>query len=327
MLHLTWNTDGFSRLEAVFIPNFAGHRFAQEGRWMPSQYTAMAELVKADLLGRLIPLMAMLPPEYVQGMYSEIGNNFSTFSPAFPNTSALSYFQTGLRYTTTIGPADIGGQYFYGNLFQPGFTVTGIDTFVSDLIANNMPPKTPGSYTGNTSLINPQIKYNRYHQIGIDYAQVLFGFNLRSELAIHITEDLSGDDGSVRNPFIGWSLGFDRELPWGINANIQLNETIRLMNGKIGNNPILDCEADTDATSTRLTAQFSKKFMRDNLESKMTIIWDIENSGCYLIPAVVWTMGALSSELSAGIFAGKESGELGQYWANSFVRVGFKYTL
>jgi hypothetical protein len=318
MLHLTWNTDGFSRLEAVFIPNFAGHRFAQEGRWMPAQYTAMAELIPAAIVGRAIQLFSVppysIPIDYIEAMAQK---TLSDFSIQLPNTSTLNYFQTGLRYTTTIGPADIGAQYFYGYLFNPAVSLTSkaIDAFLTNTFVNNTP-----------SLLNP-IKYNRYHQIGIDYAQVLFGFNLRSELAIHITEDLSGDDGSVRNPFIGWSLGFDRELPLGIYANLQINETIRLMNGKIGNNPILDCEADTDATSTRLTAQFSKKFMRDNLESKMTIIWDIEGSGCYLIPAVVWTMSALSSELSAGIFAGKENSELGQYWANSFVRVGFKYTL
>jgi hypothetical protein len=130
----------------------------------------------------------------------------------------------------------------------------------------------------------------------------------------------------VRNPFIGWSLGFDRELPWGIYVNLQCNETIRLMNDKVGNNPILDAEAGTDVTSTRITAQISKKFLRDNLETKVTAIWDIESSGCYIIPAVVWTVGGLSSELCAGVFTGKKDGDLGQYWENTFIRVGLKYS-
>jgi len=340
MLHLTWNTGNFSKLEAVFIPNFAGHRFAQEGRWKPAQFTDMPELAKAEILGKLTPMMAMLPPVYapiIQGMYSQMADGFSTFSPEFPDTSGLSYFQTGLRYTTTIGPVDIGAQYFYGNLFQPDFTIAGIDDFVSDLGAKNMPlfvtsiitgiPINPNAiYYGNTALLNPQIKYNRYHQIGIDYAQVVFGFNLRSEFAVHITEDLSGDDGSVRNPFIGWSFGFDRELVWGIYANVQINETIRLLNDKVGDNPLLDSEAGANVTSTRLTAQLSKKYLRDNLESKLTVIWDMENSGCYVIPAIVWNIDRLTAELSAGIFAGKVESELGQYWENSFVRVGLKYS-
>jgi hypothetical protein len=326
MLHLTWNTGDFSKLEAVFIPNFTGHRFAQDGRWAASQYSKMPALAAAGVLDRGIELS---PPMYagaIQSMGSLFASGFSDFSIPFPDTSTLNYFQTGLRYTTTIGPVDIGGQYFYGNFFLPDFTIAGVDAFWGDIFSQ-IPSLTPGTPpTPNRDLLNPQIKYNRYHQIGIDYAQVVFGFNLRAEFAVHLTEDLAGDDGSVRNPFIGWSLGFDRELPLGIYANVQCNETIRLLDDKVGKNPILDSEAGTDITSTRITAQLSKKYLRDNLESKVTVIWDIENSGCYVIPAIVWTMGGLTSELSAGIFTGKEDGELGQYWENSFVRVGLKYS-
>ncbi|MDR0289572.1 MAG: hypothetical protein LBI06_01395, partial [Treponema sp.] len=41
LAHISWNMDGFSKLEAVFIPNFAGHRFDQEGRWAPAQFGDM----------------------------------------------------------------------------------------------------------------------------------------------------------------------------------------------------------------------------------------------------------------------------------------------
>jgi hypothetical protein len=322
MLHLTWNTGDFSKLQAVFIPNFAGHRFAREGRWASSQYSSMADIVPVGLIDRASEIF-QVPPELIQSMIPQDTFNFSDFSFSFPDTSTLNYFQTGLRYTTTIGPADIGAQYYYGNLFLPDFTINGVDVFLTDMYNQFT---AGGPLVINPGLLNPQIKYNRYHQIGIDYAQVVFGFNLRAEFAVHLTEDLDGDDGSVRNPFIGWSLGFDRDLPLGIYANIQCNETIRLFDDKVGKNPIMDAEAGTDMTSTRITAQFSKKYLRDNLESKVTVIWDIEKSDCYIIPAVVWTMGGLTTELSAGIFAGKEDGELGQYWENSFIRVGLKYS-
>jgi hypothetical protein len=42
--------------------------------------------------------------------------------------------------------------------------------------------------------------------LGVDYGQVLFGFNTRAEFGTNITEDLSGDDGLVYNPAIVWSL-------------------------------------------------------------------------------------------------------------------------
>jgi hypothetical protein len=104
--------------------------------------------------------------------------------------------------------------------------------------------------------------YNPYHQIGLDYAQVIAGLNLRAELAANITEDLSGDDGGVYNP----SLGFDRDLFSGVNLNLQCGETIRLLDGEI--TTLHDIEADSDISSTRISAALSKKFLRDELDVK-----------------------------------------------------------
>jgi hypothetical protein len=155
---------------------------------------------------------------------------------------------------------------------------------------------------------------------------VLAGFNLRAEFAAHITEDIGGDDGAVKNPFLGWSLGFDRDLVWGINANIQCNETIRLMNDGVGDNPALDTEADTSQTATRLTLGLSKKFLRDDLEVKFTNIWDIENMDLYLIPGVTWNIKDVTAELSAGIFTGRAGGELSQYHKNNYLRTALSYS-
>jgi len=321
LFHISWDVNGFSKIEGVFIPNFTGHRFADEGRWMPAQYATMRETAAMGIFDRALqrnPSAAISLMPYIP----QIAARFSDMSLESEDMSTLEYFQTGLRFTTTIGPADIGVQYFYGNLFRPDFFITGVDDFIDDLfIGNSMNPP----YFGNPSLLSP-IKYNRYHQFGLDYAQVLFTLNVRSEVAVHLTEDRQGDDGAVRNPFIGWSLGFDRDLFLGININIQCNETVRLFNDKVGDNPFLDCEAGTDATATRFTLRLSKKFFRDELESKVTCIWNVEDSDGYIIPALTWTVGHMSAELSAGIFTGKESGELGQYWENSFARAGLKFS-
>jgi len=337
MLHITWNTGNFSKLEGVFIPNFAGHRFAEEGRWQPSQSKNMRSTVETGVTSiateKFAPMLASIPPAYlpaVNGIKDNLLSSFNEIPITYPSTDALKYFQTGLRYTTTIGSADIGWQYFYGNLFRPGFTIAGVDAFLDDLaygITGASPPLTMNPfYQGKPALISPQIKYTRYHQIGIDYAQVLLGFNIRAEAAIHLTEDIKGNDGSLQNPFIGWSFGFDRDLFLGLNLNLQCNETLRLFNSKIGDNPVLDAEAGTNAVSTRLTMQLSKKFLKDNLESKATVICDIENSDYYIIPAIIYTMGNLTSELSAGFFAGKETGDLGQYRNNSYIKLGIKYS-
>jgi hypothetical protein len=221
-----------------------------------------------------------------------------------PDTTTLNYAQVGLRFTTTIGStADIGFQYYYGRLTTPAVTQTLSAT----------PPLPLVSFA-----------YNPYHQIGVDWAQVIAGFNLRAEAAANLTEDLNGNDGAVYNPFLAWSLGFDRDLVWGINLNFQCNETIRLLDGEISSPT--DIETDSDITSTRITAALSKNFLRDVLAVKAAVIWEIESGACLIIPSLVWTKDNVAVELSGGIFAGSNTGLFGQFHDNSFVRATMKYT-
>jgi hypothetical protein len=287
-------------------------------------YRGMIDIIPASVL-----------PVFQGGIEQGFGN--LDVSSLTPKTEGLEYAQTGMRFTATLGPADFGAQYYYGNFFRPDVAVKGAGNFkrsVDDLAAAVLtygPASAAAIEAAQTAQVaaaqlSPAVEYNRYHQLGIDYAQVFFGFNVRAEFAAHITEDLDGDDGAVKNPFLAWSLGFDRDVVWGINANIQCNETIRLLNDNIIDNPALDTEAGTDPTATRITVQLSKKFLRDDLELNVTNIWDIENMDLYLIPAVTWNIKDLSVELSAGIFTGRAGGELSQYHRNNFIRAGLSYS-
>jgi hypothetical protein len=226
-----------------------------------------------------------------------------------PDLTTLEYAQAGARFTTTIGPADIGVQYYYGRLTRPAVTMA---------FAPLMPPMP--SIPKDISFA-----YNPYHQIGVDWAQVLFGFNVSAEAAANITGDLSGDDGSIYNPSLAWSFGFDRDLVWGINFNLQCNEAIRLMNNKITNDPLLDIEADTDMTSTQFIAAISKKFFRDEMETKVAVLWGIEACDFLLMPSFIWTRDTVSVEFSGGIFGGNKDGQFGQYKDNSFLKVALIY--
>jgi hypothetical protein len=306
LIHLSYSLGSFSALEGLVIPAFAGHRFAQDGRWAPSQFTRYPELIKSRI-AQVLPGIPQLSPsdiQKIQAHYEQL--DIASF---YPEMFSLEYVQAGLRFTTTLGSSDLGIQYFYGNLFRPAITVTGEATFLQ-----------------NPYSLQPKIRYNRYHQIGVDYAQVIVGFNLRAELAANITEDLSGDDGSVYNPAILWSLGFDRDLVWGLKLNCQATENIRLMYNRITDNPTLDTEAGTSMSSTRIILALSRAFFRDALELKVTGLWGIEDKDFYIIPALILTQGDLEAELSGGIFGGDEQGELGQYRRNGFVKVILTYS-
>jgi hypothetical protein len=216
-----------------------------------------------------------------------------------PSTLSLDYAQAGLRFTTTAGSSDIGAQYYYGRLPQPAVKIL------------------PAS--------SAELLYNRYHQAGLDYAQVIFGFNTRAEFAANITEDLDGDDGSVYNPSLAWSLGFDRDLFSGVNLNIQAGETIRLMHDKAGSAGS-DTEGGADITATRITATLSRKFLRDELEVRAAAVWGVEDRDFVVMPALIWTRDDISVAFSGGIFGGDEEGQLGQYHKNNFVKLGITYT-
>jgi len=291
MVHGTLSLGPFTRLEALVIPSFEGHRFTTQGRWAPVQVT--------ELPGKIVDAVNPLAKAAVELQLKTVD-----MTDSFPDTTALENTQTGIRLTTTFGSSDIGIQYFYGNLSRPAISVTGFE---------GMPPD-----------IQIHISYNRYHQIGADYASVLGGLNVRLEAAANITEDLSGDDGSVYNPAILWSAGFDRDVIAGINVNLQGSGSVRLMDGRVGDT-IADTEAGTDMVRTKITAQLSKKLFRDALELKAAGVYDIGYADWLVMPALVWTKGDIEAEVAAGFFGGDADGELGQYDANDYLKLMVVY--
>jgi hypothetical protein len=311
LLHASFNLGSFSKLEAVFAPSFAGHTFDAEGRWAPLEITGMKASLAPVIMqiwssplvsdpGVQAALAQLTDPDIIQKLY------------AAAKTDTLEYLQAGLRFTTTAGSSDIGFQYFFGNLPRPAVDVSGLTAAHAAILAD------PG-------ILIPVIAYNRYHQAGVDYARVLAGFNLRAEAAVNLTEDLDGADGAVYNPFAAWSLGFDRDLFWGVNLNLQGAGTVRLFDDQVAGNPLADIEAGTEMTSTRITAMLSKTFLRGDLELKAAALWGIEDQDCLIIPAVVWSKDDVSVELSAGIFAGDKSGALGQYHNNNYLKTTLTY--
>ena len=305
MVHASYRFGQFSKIEGVFIPNFEPYYIASEGRWVPAEMGMLTNpTIPEDILS-ILPA-GTNPDDIIK---------INIMPP--PDTTTIDYAQAGLRFTTTIGSADIGAQYYYGRLSQPS-TKISLTNF---------------SFVPMSAEVDVLYLYNIYHQIGLDYAQVLFGFNVRTELAANITEDLKGDDGSIYNPSVAWSFGFDRDLFLGINLNLQVNESIRLMHDKLGSGDFMsvisgnfDIEGGSEMTATRLTARLSKTFLRDELELRTAVVWGIEDKDCLIMPALIWTKDDLCIALSAGVFTGDSEGQLGQYKDNNFIKVSLAYT-
>ena len=280
MLHALVELGGFSRVEAVFVPWFAGHQFDEKGRWKPLLLSGLEQRIVA------------------------VGQNIDIEQP---DTTTLGNFQAGARFTTSFGHIDFGLQYYYGLLPRPAYRLTFTPL-----------PAAPWAAPDGIELL-----YNRFHQAGFDLATGLFGFNLRAEAAVNLTEDFAGTGPSVYNPHLAWSLGFDRSL-WGLTLNLQVNERIRLFDSGVGDSPF-DVEAGTKPTATRLISELSYSFLRDTLRLKFRALWGIEDADALLIPAVVVVHGDAELELTGGIFAGDREGELGQYRDNTFVKAVLRW--
>jgi len=304
VIHVSYRFGMFSKIEGLFLPSFEITSMAVSSAVNGS--SQMLEFVSGPLSDKWMPAQ-------MDDLKILLSNGIK-FEDTETNT--LDYTQAGLRFTTTIGSADVGIQYFYGRMFQPA--VKFIIEAPSD--------------------IKFEFIHNKYHQIGLDYAQVLAGFNIRAEFAANITEDIKGDDGLIYNPSLGWSFGFDRDIIAGVNINFQANGSVRLLNDKVGSSkeaftyvptleiiPDYDIEAGTKMTATRLTAMLSKKFLRDELELRAAFVWGIEDMDFAVIPALIWTKDDLRTALSGGFFAGNSDGQLGQYKKNNFLKLSITY--
>ena len=213
-------------------------------------------------------------------------------------------------------------QYYFGRFPRP--VITGLNP--RSFFTPPSPPSSPSLLDIHPEALNPDINYNYFHQIGVDYARVIAGFNLRAEAGANITSDLDGTDGETENPALVWSLGFDRDLFWEINLNLQGTGKVRLFQGALGDDPLLDCEAGSSMSSTRITAVISRSFLRDELELKVSGLWGIEDKDFLVMPSIAWSRNDVSAELSAGFFGGDKKGELGQYRDNGFARLILTYT-
>ncbi|MCL2833481.1 MAG: hypothetical protein FWD78_09965 [Treponema sp.] len=324
LLHFTWNLNYFSKVEAVFVPWFEGHRFAGAGRWAPEQIASMPSSIAGGLLfqikyGLLLPFSPLLP--IIKPALDNWSNGLDLDNFFTQSYNTFDYAQAGLRFTTSIGPADFGIQYYYGRLPRPAYNID-LTSFVSSFYT-----LIPSSEIDDvdTSLIKINVAYNPYHQIGVDYAQVIAGFNVRAEAGANITSDLDGTDGSVYNPSLVWSLGFDRDLFWGINLNAQGTGSIILFHDKINSDPLKDTQAGKDLTSTRITMILSKKFLMDQLEIKATGLWGIEDKDFLVMPGITWSHDSVTAGISAGFFLGDIKGELGQYRDNNYLKISLGY--
>jgi len=288
MLRAAFAIGQATKAEAVFLPGFEGYRIATEGRWRPAQFD--------QLEAQLDYLVFLGAPATLDATYDSLASALET--------SSLAHSQAGARMTTSLGPVDLGFQYFYGYLPTPAV-----------------------KFSGGALPTSVELGYDRYHQVGADFAAVVAGFNTRAELAANLTEDLEGDDPGVYNPSLAFSLGFDRDLFAGVNLNLQYAGSYRLKDDAIDRSATsFDIEKGTGALSSALTCVLMKSLFKDALSLKLSGIYEFDDEDFLVMPSAAYALGDAEIELSAGIFGGDEGGQMGQYADSSYLRLVIGYS-
>ena len=293
--------------------------------------TLMYDPQEMKIARPLISAVVYLPHDLkLEGVYLPVfegnrivtGKNDRWYSPQFrwfdqlwdsstsvfhaPSTNTLEYSQGGGRLTAAVGGKhDFGIQYFYGRL--PELAVQHNSTGGS----SSSPPV---SFVG---------LYNPYHHIGIDYGIGLGAVSLSAELAANITSDVQGNTPSVYNPFLAWNVGTAYSAPLGFTFSLTAAENIRLHHSSISNS--YDVEQGKKATDTKLVFSVAQTLFRNSIEWKLSALVGLEDADFCIMPGFHWQLATLLLDCNIGIFGGKQTGNLGQFSRNSFIRLTASY--
>lgn len=292
------------KLEAVYVPTLTPDTIPTEGAWVPGEAQALKEIMENQVeelaLNTYLDIMNSIGNAEVASLaQAKVLQEYADGAPFFPNTNTLDYGQAATRITGSFAGIDLGASYYFGFNKRPSAVFNG-----------------SGALEG--------INYDRLHSFGLEAGGILAGFNLRSEAAYYMTEDLDGDDPAVHNNSFNYLAGFDRDLPLSnLNINFQVKGSIIMNHDEIVSP--LDVEGSSDQTNTMLVAKLSDSYNHEKVKAELKAIYEIEDEDFMINPALFYKpSGDIEFCASASFFGGEEDGLLGQFKDQSFLELSTK---
>ena len=276
MVKMNFHLKDSGLLELVYKPFFSSHIMAQEGRWS-------------------------IGTENIPNLH-------------IPDTTTLEYSQAALRLTDTINRFDLGVQYYYGYLPDPGITsiFTGTD------------PSDPTHYDN-------YITYDKAHLFGLEGGTSFGIFTFWLETGYWLTGDIKGDDPTVYNNRIVYLPGFDFTIPRTklyINVQLMGDYTLNTENLSIGD--VDDPTGNgTPAHNNILLVAGEYSFNRDKTKIRLGGMWSIEEKAYILMPELLWYFNDyLDLSISGQIIDGQDgnAGMLNSWKNNDNLKIEIAYT-
>jgi hypothetical protein len=289
------------KLEFVYIPTLTPNTNPTSGAWATQQAQDLVD--KTEEYITYVALSAY--NETYTATSSEaaatlaeasILEKYSDGSALYPDTDTLDYSQAAVRWTDSFGGIDVGALYYCGFLKDPSVDVTNLD-----------------------------ISYDRLHAFGLEAGGIVGGFNLRSEAAYYMTEDIAGDDPVVHNNSLNYLVGFDRDLPLhNINLNMQATGSYILNNDEISNGDI-EYDGDDDYSSNLIVCKISDTFNHEKVSIEAKGIYEIEDEDWMIGPEITLAPnGEFEFSAEARFFGGDDDGRLGQFDESSYLQLKVK---
>jgi hypothetical protein len=264
-------------LEIVYKPFFSSHIMARSGRWAIGMET--------------------IPNLHV------------------PDTKTLGYSQVAARLTGTVNRFDIGMQYYYGYLPDPGLT---------SVYKGSDDPLDPSNYDN-------YITYDRAHLFGLEWGTSFGIFTFWLEAGYWLTEDLDGVDPTVYNNRIIYLPGVDFTIP-----GTKLYFNFQLIGDYTFNTDAL-LPYDVDETTGYGSPAHNNMFMlvgdysfnRDKTKIRLGGMWSIEEEGYIILPELLWDLNDnLNLSIYGQIIEGKDGnpGMLSSWNDNDNLAIKIAYT-
>jgi hypothetical protein len=266
LLKMNFYVKDSGLLELVYKPFFTSYIFAQEGRWS-------------------------IGTENIPNLHE-------------PDTTTLEYSQVALRLTNNFNRFDIGIQYYYGYLPDPGIS--------SVFIGGD--PLDPNNYDN-------YIYYDRAHLFGLEGGTSLGVFTFWLEAGYWLTGDTAGTDPTVFNNRIVYLPGFDFSIPrTNLYFNVQIMGSYTLNTEGLLTGDVDDpTGTGSPAHSNMLLIVGDYSFNNNRTKIRLGGMWSIEERSYIIMPELFWSFNDyLDFSISGQIIGGEDNGTgMLQSWKNN----------
>lgn len=212
-------------------------------------------------------------------------------------TADLEHGQFALRYSRSLGSADLSALYYLGFYKDPTIDET-----------------------------EAELRYDPVNMLGLEASLYSGPLEINGELGYYTTRDFQGDDPDLRNSELRWLGGFDYALPFS-QGSVGLQETGRYLFffDEIEADPD-DLQKEEAIHRNRLTLYIRDEWNRGRVLPRIDVFYGIEDQDWAVKPELTISFREdIFLIIEAELFGGGDESYYGQYDGNDALILSLGY--